>query len=116
MANRSKTREEAAQGSPAAAQEAQSQAEGQAAPPVDRMAQARAARTDANGVRKPKVMRSLYLVRDNGPTASATIVKRFPNKYRLRKWLAVALDIDPTMSGKLRVIKGRELSLEETIA
>lgn len=81
----------------------------------DRMALARAER--ANGIRdgRQRTPNLLYVVECDGEGRLARVVKAFDNKYRLRKWISVAADIDPTLPGRVVVVRGKRLTLTEVI-
>jgi hypothetical protein len=79
---------------------------------TDRMAAARAAKTAGTRTRTP---RSYYLMRRDEHLGD-TLISTFQNKYRLRKYLAVARTIDRTIDATTYVIRGACWSLADAIA
>jgi hypothetical protein len=63
----------------------------------------------------PARRRVLFLCEQAGEAGPVRIIRTFPNRYRMRKWIAVAVDIDPTLRDRLKVIHGRHMNLSELL-
>jgi hypothetical protein len=79
--------------------------------PAERMAKAREGRKVG---KLPRTNRVLYLIEQTEP-GKDRIIRSFPNKFRLRKWLDVAEDVTPGIRDRVYVIRGRGYTLKETI-